>query len=617
MPTSLVPTSTLDVITVEVIRSALESLAEQMTDTMERTSYSLLLKEGKDCSSSIFDVSGRLVAEGANIPVHLNALGPCLRAMLQEHIPASDMKPGDIILTNDPYVGGSVGAHHTSDFIVYHPIFLGEKLIGFSTIFAHLAGSGGNDPEGWHTTIFEEGLRIPPIKLFNKGVLDEQLFKLILANTNSPYEQRGDILGQVAGAKVGSNGFLALVEKYGLFAIDEAIDSQIDYAERRTRSYISQIADGRYFAETTLLEDGSMCGPVKLALTVIVAGDEITFDFTGTDASVAGPINCPMSATISASLFGLLSLLPTDIPKNEGSSNPVHIVAPEGSLVNPRFPAAVYQRMAVTHQIVDLVFEALAPAVPAAVVANSCGMVYCVASAINLESHPDGGDVSGRRGWGNGAGPSVGGLGARATKDGLTGMPGWITNVASTSIESSEVEGPVRYLRKELRPGSAGPGKYRGGLGVILSWQALGNEVKFSHTSQRSVIPPHGLFGGGSGGVSRWIINEGTPAAQVLANQAGPTLDLEFGDTVTFYAPGGGGYGDPLERDSARVARDCHLGYIDAAQAEADYGVVLTLDGLVDAPKTAAVRSSRATASAPPIFPPSIAAANNERRTIL
>ena len=582
----------LDVITVEVVRSALESLAEQMTDTMERTSYSLLLKEGKDCSSSIFDVSGRLIAEGANIPVHLNALGPCLRAMLAEHIPASEMKPGDIILTNDPYVGGSVGAHHTSDFIVYHPIFLGTQLVGFSTIFAHLAGSGGNDPEGWHTTIFEEGLRIPPIKLFNEGVLDEQLFKLILANTNAPYEQRGDILGQVAGAKVGSNGFLALVHKYGLAVIDEAIDSQIAYAERRTRAYIGQIADGEYHAETELLEDGSMCGPVTLALTVIVAGDEITFDFSGTDASVAGPINCPMSATISASLFGLLALLPTDIPKNEGSANPVHIFAPEGSLVNPRFPAAVYQRMAVTHQIVDLVFEALAPAVPHAVVANSCGMVYCVASAINRVTHPTGGDVTGRRGWGNGAGPSVGGLGARATRDGLNGMPGWITNVASTSVESSEVEGPVRYLRKELRSGSAGPGRTRGGLGVILSWQALGHEVKFSHTSQRSVNPPQGLFGGGHGLGSRWVINEGTATEQVVASQAGPTLDLAYGDTVTFYAPGGGGYGNPWDRDPALVARDLRLGYIDAEAARSQYGVETDAGGEVDTAATADIRAA-------------------------
>jgi len=592
MPTSLARSAVPDVITVEVIRSALESLAEQMTNTMERTSYSLLLKEGKDCSSSIFDVSGRLIAEGANIPVHLNALGPCLRAMMREHIPASEMKPGDVILTNDPYVGGSLGAHHTSDFIVYHPIFLGDQLVGFSTIFAHLAGSGGNDPEGWHTTIFEEGLRIPPIKLFNEGVLDEQLFKLILANTNAPHAQRGDILGQVAGARVGSKGFLTLVDKYGLDVIWAAIDSQIKYAEQRTRNYIRQIADGRYHAETELLEDGSMCGPVKLALTVIVKNDEITFDFTGTDPSVAGPINCPMSATISASLFGLLALLPVDVPKNEGAANPVHITAPEGSLVNPRFPAAVYQRMAVTHQIADLIFEALAPAVPNAVVANSCGMVYCLGSAINRESHPEGGDVSGRHSWGSGAGPSVGGLGARASMDGLNGMPGWITNVASTSIESSEVEAPVRYLRKELRSGSAGPGRQRGGLGVVLSWMALGHDVKFSHTSQRSVRPPQGIFGGGAGAGSRWVINEGGEGELAVPNQAGPTMDLRFGDTVTFYSAGGGGYGEPWEREPARVADDCVRGYIDASAARLDYGVVLDEKNQIDEAGTSKLRAA-------------------------
>src|SRR5690625_2841073 len=237
---------TVDVVTVEVIRNYLESLAEQMTDTMERTSYSLIIKEGKDCSSSLFDASGRLLAEGANVPVHLNALGPCLQAMLKNEIHPEEIYPGDVILTNDPYIGGSIGAHHTSDFIVYFPIFYEGGLIGFSTIFAHLAGSGGVDPEGWHQTIFEEGLRIPPIKLFNRGVLDERLFRMILANTNAPYSQKGDILAQVAGARVGADGFLSLIERYGLSTVTEAIDNQIEYAERRTRAYIEQIPDGQY-----------------------------------------------------------------------------------------------------------------------------------------------------------------------------------------------------------------------------------------------------------------------------------------------------------------------------------------------------------------------------------
>ncbi len=325
----------LDVVTVEVIRSALESLAEQMTETMTRTSYSLLLKEGKDCSSSIFDATGRLVAEGANVPVHLNALGPCLKGMLKRHFPPHTLVPGDVILTNDPYVDGSVGAHHTADFIVYEPIFYDGELVGFSTIFAHLAGAGGLDPNDWHTSIFEEGLRIPPVKLYSAGVLDEDLLKLILTNTSVPYAQRGDLLAQVSGAHVGAEGFLRLLERYGKDVVLQAVDAQIDYAARRTADYIRRVPDGVYRAEKSLLEDGSMGGPVTLRLAMKVAGDRITFDFSGSDPQIAGPINCPKSATISACLFGLLAMMPPDIPKNQGPADLVTIEAPEAPSSTP------------------------------------------------------------------------------------------------------------------------------------------------------------------------------------------------------------------------------------------------------------------------------------------
>ncbi|MFJ9893508.1 hydantoinase B/oxoprolinase family protein [Streptomyces sp. NPDC091280] len=561
----------VDVVTVEVIRSYLESLAEQMTDTMERTSYSLVIKEGKDCSSSIFDASGRLLAEGANVPVHLNALGPCLRAMLQNEIPAEQIEPGDVLLTNDPFIDGSLGAHHTSDFIVYYPIFHGETLLGFSTLFAHLAGTGGVDPEGWHTTIFDEGLRIPPIKLFRRGVLDERLFRLILANTNAPYAQKGDILAQVAGARVGARGFLDLVDKYGLETVTEAIENQIDYAERRTRAYIERIPDGRYEAETQVLEDGSMGGPHRLKLAIDVRGDDIVFDYSGTAQQIVGPINCPKSATISASLFGLMALMPADIPKNQGTANIVTVRTEPGTLVDPREPAAVYQRMAITHQIVDLVFEAMAKAVPQDVVANSCGMVYCNATAINPDPATLGADLTGRQSWDQGTGPSTGGLGARAGKDGLNGMPGWITNVASSSIESTEIEAPVLYLRKELRQDSGGIGEFRGGLGLILSWQCLGSEGLLSHTSQRSAIPPQGLFGGGPAEGSAWVINQGTEREHRLEFQAGPTISIDHGDTLTFYAPGGGGYGPPQQRTTEQILNDLESEYVSEVHVRAHY----------------------------------------------
>jgi N-methylhydantoinase B len=577
---------------VEVIRSGLESLAEQMTDTMTRTSYSTLLKEGKDCSSSIFDAAGRLIAEGANVPIHLNALGPCLRAMLKDHFPPESFEPGDVILTNDPYVGGSLGAHHTADFIVYHPIFHDDELVGFSTIFAHLAGAGGIDPEGWHRSIYDEGLRIPPVKLFSRGTLDTDLLNLILDNTNAPYAQRADILSQVAGVRVGAQGYHRLIERYGKDDLYAAIDSQIAYAERRTRAHVRKLPDGRYETETTLLEDGSMGGPIRLALAVTIDSDRITFDFTGTSPAFDGPINCPLSATISACLYGLLALMPPDIPKNEGPARVVDVIAPEGSLVNPRLPAAVYQRMFVAHQIVDAIFAALAPAAPEAVVADSCGLIYARCTAINRDTHPRGGDVFGRHEWRQGTGPSTGGLGARASSDGLTGMPGWITNVASPSIEAVEVGAPVLFLRKEIRNDSGGPGRHRGGLGLVLSWESRGHDGEFSHSSQHSLDPPRGLFGGGTGARGQWVLNEGTPREQPLEHQVGPTRTLEYGDTVTLYAPGGGGYGDPLDRPADAVRDDYLRGYISKQSALEHYGVVIDAAGTIDAVETGLVRRS-------------------------
>ncbi|WP_160330439.1 hydantoinase B/oxoprolinase family protein [Sphaerimonospora mesophila] len=582
----------LDVVTVEVIRSALESLAEQMTETMTRTSYSLLLKEGKDCSSSIFDATGRLVAEGANVPVHLNALGPCLKGMLKRHFPPHTLVPGDVILTNDPYVDGSVGAHHTADFIVYEPIFYDGELVGFSTIFAHLAGAGGLDPNDWHTSIFEEGLRIPPVKLYSAGVLDEDLLKLILTNTSVPYAQRGDLLAQVSGAHVGAEGFLRLLERYGKDVVLQAVDAQIDYAARRTADYIRRVPDGVYRAEKSLLEDGSMGGPVTLRLAMKVAGDRITFDFSGSDPQIAGPINCPKSATISACLFGLLAMMPPDIPKNQGPADLVTIEAPEGSIVNPTPPAAVYQRMAVTHQIVDMIFEAMAAVLPKAVVANSCGLIYGRGSAVNTTTHPEGGDVSARQEWRMGTGPSTGGLGARADRDGLSAMPGWITNVASPSIESSECEAPVLYRSKALYPDSGGAGRHRGGLGLKLSWQVRGEAARFSHTSQHSAVPPKGLFGGHSGAPSRWVINEGRESERELPYQTGPTMSLDYDDTVTLYTPGGGGYGDPLLRDPALVLADVLNRMVSVEAARDVYGVVFTDAFEVDEPATAARRAA-------------------------
>lgn len=565
-------------ILIEVVNNALKSIAEQMTETMVRSSYSTIVKEMRDCSSAVFDREGQMLAEGANIPIHLNALGPALHTILTKFFPKDKMRPGDIILTNHPYAGGeSLGSHHTKDLIMVAPVFLDVHLLGYSvTMLHHRDVAGVWTGDSWTVEVFQEGILIEPVKLYDAGVRNEALWRVVLNNTRVPHDMKGDLLAQISGCNIGAKGLRELALKYGLEQTQALFDELLGYSERLTRLEVANIRDGEYTHEEKILDDGYQGGPYTLKVKVIVKDSDITFDFTGTDAQVRGPINSPLSATISAVYYTLKTIIDPNIPVNDGCHRMIRIVAPKGTLVNPQEPIGCFQRMVTAHIVVDLILGALSAAIPERVMADSCGCLYDFCSAVNRDTHPRGGEVSGRQYWGE---IVPGGLGARPTKDGISVMSCHVTNCPIPPVEAQEIEAPVLFLERSIVPDSGGPGQFRGGMAHKRKWQVLGYEGQFFHTSQKSKIPPQGLFGGEPGKSGKWIINEGTDKERVLEYALGDVIFLEYGDTVTLITPSGGGYGDPHERDIELVRADVMHGYLSPEAARLDYGVAIESAG--------------------------------------
>lgn len=581
-------------ILLEVMNNALRSIAEQMTATMVRSSYSTIVKEMMDCSSAIFDAQGRMLAEGANIPIHLNCLGPCLDTILTHYFSRDELSPGDIIVTNHPYAGGnSLGSHHTKDIIMVAPVFYKEaELVGFSVTMLHHRDIGGVwTGDSWTVEIWQEGFLMEPVKLYEGGRRNEALWNVILNNTRVPRDMKGDLMAQISGCNLGIKNLNQLIDKYGLPVVKETIEELLSYSERLTRAEIEKIPDGIYVHEEKILDDGFKGGPYLLKVTVKVEGSDILFDFTGTDPQIKGPINSPLSATISATYYTMRCLTNPSIPSNQGCHRPIRVIAPEGTLVNCTMPNGCFQRMVTDHIIVDLIMGAMSQAIPGKVMSDSCGCLYDFCSAVNMDTHPRGGEVNHRQYWGE---IVPGGLGARSCKDGISVMSCHVTNCPVPPIEAQEIEAPVLFLERAILADSAGAGKFRGGFAQKRKWKVLGYDAQFFHTSQKSKIPPRGLFGGLPGKSGQWIINEGTGSEQVLEYAMGDVIFLNYGDTVTCITPGGGGYGDPLERDPELVKEDIAIQLLSIEEAKEQYGVVLKSGTLqVDYEATERLRSMR------------------------
>ncbi len=582
-------------ILIEVMNNALRSIAEQMTAIMVRSSYSTIVKEMMDCSSAIFNSEGKLLSEGANIPIHLNCLGPCLNTVLTKFFPKETLNPGDIILTNHPYAGGeSLGSHHTKDIIMIEPIFYkDEQLVGFSVTMLHHRDIGGVwTGDSWTVEIWQEGLLVEPVKLYDRGIRNEGIWKIILNNTRAPRDMRGDLMAQISGCNIGRKNFIELIDKYGLDTVNEVTEELLKHSEILTRAEIEKIPDGVYTHEEKILDDGFKDGPYTLKVAITVKGSDIIFDYTGTDPQIKGPINSPLSATISATYYTMRCLTDTSIPTNYGCHKPIKVVAPEGTLVNCSMPNGCFQRMVTDHILVDLIMGAMSQAIPNKIMADSCGNIYDFCSAINLETHPRGGEVNHRQYWGE---IVPGGLGARPNKDGLTIMSCHVTNCPIPPVEAQEIEAPMLFIERAIEPDTAGPGKFRGGFAQRRKWKVVGYEAQFFHTSQKSKIPPQGLFGAMEGKSGKWIINEGKEDEEVLKYAMGDVIFLDYGDTVTCITASGGGYGNPYERDPELVRKDVIEELVSIENAKKDYGVIINPETLeIDFEETKKARSMMA-----------------------
>lgn len=560
------PQAIVDPVTLEIVGNAMKAIAERVTRRMIRSANSFIVKEMEDCSSSLLDPDGQLIAEEAGPPIQLNTVGVCLKTILDHYIPAKDWNPGDVVVTNDPFAGGaSMAATHSNDYLAFAPVFFEGDLVAFAGLMVHHMdiGAAHMGSRGWGTEIYQEGLRVPPMKLIEAGKLEQKVLQVILTNTRTPEALENDLVSQLASVQVAVEDVIGLFRKYGKPTMQGCFREMMDYSERRTRAEIARIPDGIYEHEEPLLDDGSKGGPYWLRVKAIKQGSEITFDFTGTDGQVAGPINCPLATTWAALFYAMRCITDPDIPGTEGCKRPFHVIAPPGSLVNAKSPAAVIQRMIVCHSIVDLIMGALSKAVPERVMGDSAGCLYnySICDDPKADRRTMFGEVV------------PGGIGATALKDGIEAVAVHVTNCHIPPIEAMEIEQPMLYLRREYRQDSGGAGRRRGGVGYVLSYRILGDRPQLHRTSQKSKSLPQGVAGGLPGDGGRWVINDGLPGEWTLKNSIGDMETLKQGDTVTHYTPGGGGFGNPHEREPELVQRDVKYGFVTAEAAERLYGV--------------------------------------------
>lgn len=579
----------IDPITLEVLRNRLDAVANEMQVTLLRSAVSVILKEGEDCSCGLFDMSGETIAQACANPLHLGIMSPAVRTVL-EAFPPSTLAESDVYVLNDPYMGGT----HLPDVIIATPIFISGRPVAMSAALAHQEDMGGKTPGSMPadaTEIFQEGLIIPPSKLHDRGVPNETLVAVIRRNVRLPDVVMGDFAAQLASVKVGARGYRGMVEEFGEATVAGAIRTLCEQAEVLTRTALGVIPDGEYRFRDFVDNDGLDVErrlPIEVALRV-TRGSDVTVDFTGSAPQTGGPVNIGYWGTVSSVYFCFRAFAGPDIPVNSGATAPIRVIVPEGTFLNPRYPAPVSIRAHTAKRVVDAVFGALAQAVPDRVTAASSGsMSVCSFGGIDV-----------RTGRYFGCTDIVaGGMGARPSKDGIDLLETDITNCMNIPVEAFEAHYPLRLLKTRYRADSGGAGRFRGGLGIERTIEAVSGPVQCSFRSDRHFTAPWGLHGGLPG--ERWRTRveraDGTqeqiPSKRVFALNAGDRLMMETG--------GGGGYGDPLERAPERVLEDVIDGKVSSEAARRDYGVVVDeTKWWVDPAKTEELRAQRRAARGP------------------
>lgn len=538
----------VDPITVEVIGNAMSSIVEEMGETLVRAAYSTNVKERRDSSTCLFDLQGRTLCQAMHIPMHLGSLMGIVEHVTARY-PLTGIREGDVFIGNDAYTGGGT---HLPDIVMIEPVFVEGGVVAWATNIAHHA----DFVDRGHAHIYQEGLRIPPVRLYCGGQVQQDVLDLILTNCQVPRERRNDLRAQMAANRQGIQRFQALCRKYGKELVLQASDALLDYTERLTRAGIATIPSGVYEFEDRFDTD-EIPDEKTFRVRIQVKRDEIGLRFES-PAQVRAGLNLVWTGLLATVYYAVKTLVGPEIPANAGLFRPIHVSAEPGTMLNCVSPAAVNSRTQTCQRVVDLIHGALAPAIPDRIIAACNGA--CVSSTFS--------GVNPRTGQFYVYLETIGGgFGARATKDGLDGVHVHITNTSNLPVEALEAEYPLVVERYALVPDSGGPGRSRGGLGLVRQIRAEDHECHvFIHGSRR-LSAPWGLFGGHEGGKCRFVYSPGVPPP-VRAQGF-----LKAGQSVTIITPGAGGYGDPRERDRMLVRRDLADGTISPAVAREIYGL--------------------------------------------
>jgi N-methylhydantoinase B len=529
----------LDPITIEVLWTRIISVIDEAALTLHRTSFSTVVRESHDYTCMFLAPDGQAIAQATrSIPSFIGTLPMSVKAFLRK-FPAETLRPGDVIISNDPWIGTG----HLPDLTLAAPIFHGDELVGFAGTIAHMADIGGRRRAPDNKDIYEEGLQIPILKLFEGGVQNETLYDIICQNVRVPDEVMGDIHAMVGACKRMQLGVTALLTEYAMENLWELANRIIDLTQRAMEKAIDQIPDGTYFAKTPIDSFDSR-NPLEIQCQIIVSGNKLSVDYTGSSPQNASPLNSVLGYTQAYSAYALKCVLLPDVPNNEGNSRPISITAPDGSFLNPKYPAAVEARATVGHYCTSAIFNTLAKALPERVPAES---------GIPLHGFV----ISG---W-NGERPFStifffsGGQGARPGLDGISTLS-FPTNVSTTPVEILERSVPVRILDKTFLPGSGGVGEYRGGLGERVALEVTSERpVSLVILSQRINFPPRGRQGGENGSLERILLND-----QLV--EGGLPFQLKKGDTIVLELPGGGGFGPVGKRAPGLIQQDQKDGLI-------------------------------------------------------
>ncbi len=514
----------VDPISLGVFRNLFISAAEEMGVTLQRASFSPNIKERQDFSCAVFDHQGRMVAQAAHIPVHLGSMPASVKSAIQSF---PSINPGDVILLNDPYRGGT----HLPDITMVSPIFTDDQLRFFVASRAHHADVGGMSPGSLpiSTELYQEGLIIPPIKLSKEGHIHQDILKLITANTRAPEEREADLQAQLASQLVGEGRLVEMIDKYGPEIVQEHALALMSYSKKMIESIIASIPEGTYSFQDTLESSAPQREQIPIQVKITVQQSAMTVDYSGSSPQVLGNLNAVKSVVDSATWYCVRLLAEEDIPMNHGCFQPIKVIVPPHSILNPDFPAAVAAGNVETSQrIVDVVLGALAKALPQRVPAASQGTMNNITFGGTHQGNPFVFYET-----------IAGGHGASPDGDGISGRHSHMTNTRNTPIESIEQSLPVQILSYKLREGSGGGGEFQGGMGIIRTYKFL-SPATVTINSDRREIPPYGLQGGtpGKAGSNKLLHN-----GEEIQLDSKVSLQIQIGDTIIIETPGGGGWG--------------------------------------------------------------------------